>query len=413
MGQSHSLDSPSVLLIRAAQDGKLDDVRNLLQEGANINATHTAAGYTALMQASENGHWEIVCELLKHDNLDVNLRNKNGQTALALASGGLLHDHRKVHDEIAKCLYDFQNQQLINASKEGKLQDVRDLLKEGADINAKDGDGGTALMWASSEGHLDIVLELLNHHRINAFLQNHAGLTAVRIAIVKDHEEIVRCLEEHAQNQQLIRAAQDGKLPEVCNLLQDGADVNATFGFGTTALILASQNGHLDIVCELLKCDNIDVNHQGERGFTALMYAINKGHFNIVVELLKHDEVDVNRMDDIGSTALKWASFRGHVDIVIELLNRDDVDVNLQSTTHFFGGTALMVASSVGHVDIVIELLKRDDVDVHLQDKLVGETAKIMATRHGHSEIVRCLEEHALNYPSRNWCQRQSAFGPR
>ena len=91
------------------------------------------------------------------------------------------------------------------------------------------------------------------------------------------------------------------------------------------------------------------------------------------------------------------------MDIVIELLNRDDVDVNLQSSTHFFGGTALMLASSAGHVDVVIELLKRDDeVDVSLRDKLSGDTAMIMATQRGHSEIVKCLEEHALNYPSRN-----------
>ena len=346
MGNSHSLDSPSVLLIRAAQDGKLDDVRHLLlQEGADINATHTATGSTALMEASENGHWDIVCELLKHDTtLDVNLRNKDGQTALALASGKL-HDRRKVHDEIAKCLYDFQKQQLITASKDDKLQVVRNLFKEGADVNVQDGDGGTALYWASSEGHLDIVLELLNHHSINAFLQNHAGLTPVRIAIVNGHEEIVRCLKEHAQNRRLIHAAGHGKLPEVCNLIQEGANINATFGFGTTALMVASQNGHLDVVYELLMCNNIDVNHQGERGNTALMYAISKGHFDIVVALMKHDEMDVNRMDDIGSTALKWASFRGHVDIVIELLKRDDVDVNLRSSTYIFGGTALMLAS--------------------------------------------------------------------
>jgi ankyrin repeat protein len=369
-----------------------------------------------------------------------NCRNGNLWLGISRRKMGLSHS------------LDIPSAMLIRAAQDGKLDDVREHLQLGADINAKDGNGGTALMWASSEGHLDIVLELLNHPSINAFLQNHAGLTAVRIAIVKGHEEIVRCLQEHAQNRQLIRAAQDGKLPEVRNLIQEGANINATIGFGTTALILASQNGHLDIVCELLKSDNTDVNHQGEWGFTALMYAISKDHFNIVVELLKHDEVDVNRVDDIGSTALKWASFRGHVDIVIELLNREDVDVNHQSTTHsfgktalmlassaghvdvviellkrddvdvnlqgtstthFFGGTALMLASSAGHVDVVIELLKRDDVDVNLQDKLSGETAIIIATRHGHSGIERCLEEHALNYPSRNWCQRQSAFGPR
>ena len=73
MGNSHSFHSPSVLLIRAARDGKLQDVRDLLQKGeANINVTDED-GNTALMVALQARHTEIAVELLKHKNLDVNL----------------------------------------------------------------------------------------------------------------------------------------------------------------------------------------------------------------------------------------------------------------------------------------------------------------------------------------------------
>ena len=49
---------------------------------------------------------------------------------------------------------------LIRAAEDGKLQDVRDLLLMGANINATDNELGTAFMRASAHGHLDVVVEL-------------------------------------------------------------------------------------------------------------------------------------------------------------------------------------------------------------------------------------------------------------
>ena len=50
----------------------------------------------------------------------------------------------------------------------------------------------------------------------------------------------------------LIRASEIGNLPRVKELIAAKADVNARTGDGTTALLLASQNGHLEIVRTLL-----------------------------------------------------------------------------------------------------------------------------------------------------------------
>ena len=104
-------------------------------------------------------------------------------------------------DEDDDILHRNRGLELVGAARKGRLDEVRIQLEMGADINYHNSyDNFTALLAACKYGHTDIVLELLNHHSINAFLQNHAGLTAVRIAIVNGHEEIVRCLEEHAQN---------------------------------------------------------------------------------------------------------------------------------------------------------------------------------------------------------------------
>ena len=56
-----------------------------------------------------------------------------------------------------------ENEKLIKASKEGRLEEVARLLNSGADVNAKDKDGDTALMGASFWGHLDVVKLLLEN----------------------------------------------------------------------------------------------------------------------------------------------------------------------------------------------------------------------------------------------------------
>jgi ankyrin repeat protein len=64
------------------------------------------------------------------------------------------------------------------------------------------------------------------------------------------------------------------------------------------------------------------------------------GHTDVVVELLKHDKVDVNLQDNDGEQPLCWASRYGQTDVVVELLKHDKVDVNLQDKN---GWTAFML----------------------------------------------------------------------
>lgn len=53
------------------------------------------------------------------------------------------------------------------------------------------------------------------------------------------------------RNKQFVQAARDGDLELVKNLLQKGVDVNSKIE-GNTALHLASQNGHKEVVQILL-----------------------------------------------------------------------------------------------------------------------------------------------------------------
>jgi hypothetical protein len=152
----------------------------------------------------------------------------------------------------------------------------------------------------------------------------------------------------------LIKSAFDGNLEEVLDLLRRGANVNAQQRDGITALFFASQEGHLEVVRELLQHNEVDVNLTRDTGATALYTASQNGHVDIVHALLQHGKVDVNRWFHTGSTALYVACQNGHVKVVRALLQHDKVDVNLQC---YDGSTAFDVARTKKNHDIV-RLLK-------------------------------------------------------
>jgi ankyrin repeat protein len=82
---------------------------------------------------------------------------------------------------------------------------------------------------------------------------------------------------------------------------------------GPTALALASEFGHTEIVVELLKQKDsrVDVNCGVNDGDTALILASSLGHEAIVGILLEHEALDVNRQNEFGHMALMVASRMG------------------------------------------------------------------------------------------------------
>jgi ankyrin repeat protein len=77
----------------------------------------------------------------------------------------------------------------------GDVERVRALLESGADVNALDGYGQTALMLASHKGHVQVVRKLVAY---GANLDHTAkfGLSALMLAVIADHPKVVRVLME-------------------------------------------------------------------------------------------------------------------------------------------------------------------------------------------------------------------------
>jgi ankyrin repeat protein len=253
---------------------------------------------------------------------------------------------------------------LIRAATLGDLPEVKRLAAKGAEVNAKDYYGDTALIQASYNGHVEVVQALLSKGaEVNG--KTNDGDTALMWASSSSHVEVVQAL------------------------LSKGAEVNGKNNDGDTALMWASPSSHVEVVQALLS-KGAEVNGKSDDGDTALMRASSSGHVEVVQALLSKG-AEVNAKNIEGNTALMRASSNGHVEVVQALLSKD-AEVNAKN---HYNDTALMFASSNGHVEVVQALLSKGaEVNAINND---GNTAVMFATFNSHLEVLKLLE--SFNMP--------------
>ena len=171
-------------------------------------------------------------------------------------------------------------------------------------------------------------------------------------------------------------------------------DVNCTSIWGnlgatntkldTTPLVLASLNGHNDMVQFLLDEGAEPNKAQACNGCTPLHAAAYKGH-NAVVQLLLNEGADANQACKLGETPLDKAAWNGHKDVVQLLLDRG-ADPN---QAYQRGVSLLHRAAAHGHKDLVQLLLDRG-VDLNQADNYHLTTLH-HATFWGQKDVVQLL----------------------
>lgn len=200
----------------------LETAERLLKARASVAVTNHY-GVTPLSIACQNGNGALV-ELLLARGADPNTTLRGGESAL------------------------------MTAARTGRTGPVVALLKRGAEVNAKERRGQTALMWAAAEGHAGVVELLLKAGADPGVALPDSGFTAFFLAVREGRGEVVRAL------------------------LKAGIEVNGTLEprrtsgkgprKGTSALLLAVENGHFNLALDLVGA-GADPNDQ-RSGFTPL-----------------------------------------------------------------------------------------------------------------------------------------------
>jgi len=262
---------------------------------------------------------------------------------------------------------------LMHAAAIGSLDAMQLLLDKGADVNAKNAAGATALMWAAT----DLAkVRLLLDHRADVNVASGLGHTALELAAMSDGSaEIVRLLLSHGADPKavdkgkmsvLAAAAVGNDAGSVRQLIDAGADVNAADLGGFTPLAYVAQNGNLEAVKLLVaKGANVNVTTAPPGGLTVKNGVIQLGQFTPlllasgfgpgdVVKTLIAAGANVNAKDARGLTPLMLSVATDHGDInILKALLTAGADVNAKSLA---GETALDWAQKAGATPAVAEL---------------------------------------------------------
>lgn len=180
-----------------------------------------------------------------------------------------------------------------------------------------------------------------------------------------------------------LKAAEIGDRAAVGMFLDSGIGSEIRNEQGWTALMLASFNGHNEVIALLLK-HNADVYSSDLGGNSALHWAAFSGHVNCALALIEH-HADVNAQNSFGWTPLLQATARRHLAVVMLLINHG-ANLNLIARD---GNTALHKAAAAGYTEIIRPLLAHE-ADANIKN-LEGETAVKMAIKNKHDAAIRIL----------------------
>ena len=305
--------------------------------------------------------------------------------------------------------------EFIELCKSGTAQQVAEAIKAGADVNAKDNDGWTALMFAAVLNKNPEVITALIKAGADINAKANGGETALDFAKNNDAlkgTDVIRLLGGAPQSAQrsamtdeeFIELCKSGTAQQVIEAIRNGANVNAKDNNGRTALMIAATlNKNPEIITALIKA-GADVNAKDNDGRTALMFtaAINKNS-EVITALIKAG-ADVNAKDNDGATALTLAAANTKNPEVITALTKAGLDVNAKGK---FGWTALMIAAHNNQNPEVITALIKAGADVNAKDD-DGRTVLDFARATDNTAAIKVLED-AMNFaPAQSQPQPQS-----
>ncbi|CAL4135705.1 unnamed protein product, partial [Meganyctiphanes norvegica] len=231
---------------------------------------------SALVAAVEEGNLPGLEKLFTMaSNIDVNMTNKHGESALHLACGL------------------------------GQVDGVEFLVKKGGTLDATDTAGDTPLHWAARQGHAHVIAHLIQQGA-NINTQNKNGETCLHVACRYGHTVVVQnlCLcnmnidlqDEHGETALHI-AVWHGFPRIVHHLCSAAGNTELTDKESQTPLHVAAGRGHIECVRGLVGAGAC-VDAQDGHGATPLHHALARHHTQAAMILL-HAGANTDITDDV------------------------------------------------------------------------------------------------------------------
>ncbi|HEB41882.1 MAG TPA: hypothetical protein ENI08_02595, partial [Candidatus Dependentiae bacterium] len=396
----------------AVKDHDIDLCRDYLEQGINVNATDEK-GYAALHHAARKGYVDLmnlfftqrlhlstaqqyierICPLV------INIESKDGSRPLHEAAR---HAQRGAIAALVKNKADIEvtnnagDTPLLCATQKGHVTTVEQLIAAGAHKCARNKAGESALYIASRDGCVPLISLLMSCCKekiINMRAKN--GFTPLLIATKHAHEDAVSTLLDAG-------ADASARLP-------DGKNIGHIVADKKIAQFLVNRGISLDVgdkrgrrpLMDAVLCNdteaasislsfNPEINACDNNGLTALSLAVEQGHCEMVSLLLKQSGIIVDALDKEKETPLMKASAHGH-SVVVSLLLNHGADRKKQDGQ---GNNALHKAAERGHLSIVRRLVDSQHIDLVAKENNEGNLPIHRAAQYGQEQVLNFLVEY-------------------
>ncbi|KXX82245.1 Ankyrin-3 [Madurella mycetomatis] len=405
-------------LHQAAKRGHVSVARVLLQQGAKIDAL-TARGVTPLYMAAVSGRADVIRFLCEQGSC-VDAPTRETWTPLHAAcyynQPAAVEELLRAHADVEWRLRPGSWTPLHKTANRGFSCVAKILLKHGADLDARAGNGWTPLYIAARKGYEDVVRLLLQragrHTEIDA--QNTLGWSPLHAAsyyrrkkivamLTKAHPELLEMGIKDAGWTALHMASSLGYSEIVEELIHGGANIEArTRNNDSTPFYIAAREGHVNVL-QILIGKGVDIGVRIKGRWTPLHAASYFGRKEALEFLLRSGAPREARMTD-GWTALHKAAEAGFTDIVDVLLdygaNIDARDMSRETPLH--------VAVAHNRADVLRLLLLRGANQEAMNKALMTPMATALTEK--HQDCVNVMKDAVANSLHTMWPDGEAEF---
>lgn len=329
-------------------EGIIDILEFLIKRGIDIDKTDFSTGRSAIMWAAQNGKKDII-EMLIENSANLNLQDYNGDTVLHLA-----------------------------CSSEYKFEDMlKMLILSSSNVNKVNKKNESILMVAIKNNYSDELLEMLIERTLDLDIKDEDGMTAIMYAVCLGRYNIVEILIDKIQNID---------------------DISGDLYENKTIISLATYFGHKNLIDLILK-KGININTKNCNKKILMYNAVASGNLEIVKKIFKM-KIDLSNLVINGESILMIAVKRIKSKEITKFLIENGADLDFLNREK--NSVLSILANEKGNEELINLLIEKR---VNLKNTLKStEDILLLGIENEYVKLIEILLKHRFDsdYSNKN-----------